>query len=79
MKSLDKPVQKQIKDTIDSLARGDANTMAQTHPLTGPLKGWSATKASRGHRIVHKPSEDGGLFIGGVNLHEYDDLIRRLT
>lgn len=79
MKSLDKPVQKQVRAALEGLARGDESVMAQTHALVGPLKGWSATKVSRGHRIVHQPNEDGGIHIGGVNLHEYDDLIRRLT
>lgn len=79
LKALDGPVRKQLLGTIDALQSGDPTTLSQTHPLTGPMKGWYATKASRGHRIVHRPNEDGGIHIGYVGLHEYDKAIQRLT
>lgn len=66
---LDKPAQKAVQTTLDALQRGDPNL--QTHALYGDLKGWYSTKASRGHRIVHQPTDDGGIYIGGVSLHEY--------
>jgi 2'-5' RNA ligase len=58
-----------VQATLDGLQRNDPNL--QTHALAGALKGWYSTKASRGHRIVHQPTDDGGLYIGGVSLHEY--------
>jgi mRNA-degrading endonuclease RelE of RelBE toxin-antitoxin system len=73
---LDKPSQKQIGTTIDALAAGAPNL--QTHDLRHPLKGWYATKASRGHRIVHKIADDGSLHIGAVSLHDYGTAERRL-
>lgn len=79
LKRLDGPVRKQLLGTIDSLQSGDPTTLAQTHPLTGPMKGWYATKASRGHRIIHRPGDGGGTHIGYVGLHEYDKAIQRLT
>lgn len=77
LRGLDKPVQKQIKGVIESLATGDPNL--QTHALTQKLSGWYATKASRGHRIVHRNADDGSLHVGYVGLHDYDKAIRRLT
>lgn len=80
MKKLDGPVRKQMQATVDKIVAQDPATMAQTHPLTGPLKGWNATKGSRGHRVVHQPNpETGGIHIGYVGLHEYDKAIQRLT
>lgn len=73
---LDKPSQKQISTTIDALAAGAPNL--QTHDLRHPLKGWYATKASRGHRVVHKIADDGSLHIGAVSLHDYGTAERRL-
>lgn len=73
---LDKPSQKQIGQTIDALAAGAPNL--QTHDLRHPLKGWYATKASRGHRVVHKIADDGSLHIGAVSLHDYGTAERRL-
>jgi mRNA-degrading endonuclease RelE of RelBE toxin-antitoxin system len=73
---LDKPSQKQIGQTIDALAAGAPNL--QTHDLRHPLKGWYATKASRGHRIVHRINDDGSLHIGAVSLHDYGTAERRL-
>ena len=72
-------MQKQILTTIDGITSGDPATMAQSHPLGGPLKGWTATKASRGHRIIHRPNDAGGIHVGYVGLHEYDKAIQRLT
>jgi len=79
MKRLDGPVRKQMQTTIDKIIAGDPTTMAQTHPLTGVLKGWNATKGSRGHRVIHQPNAEGGIHIGYVGLHEYDKAIQRLT
>lgn len=73
---LDKPSQKQIGVTIDALAAGAPNL--QTHDLRHPLKGWYATKASRGHRVVHRLTDDGALHIGAVSLHDYGTAERRL-
>jgi mRNA-degrading endonuclease RelE of RelBE toxin-antitoxin system len=73
---LDKPSQKQIATTIDALASGAPNL--QTHDLRHPLKGWYSTKASRGHRIVHRINDDGSLHIGAVSLHDYGTAERRL-
>jgi mRNA-degrading endonuclease RelE of RelBE toxin-antitoxin system len=73
----DKPAQKQIAATIDALAAGAPNL--QTHDLRHPLKGWYATKASKGHRIVHRVTDDGTLHIGSVNLHDYRAAERRLS
>lgn len=77
LKALDKPVQKQIKGVIEALARGDQGL--QTHALTQKLSGWYSTKASRGHRVVHRPTDDGGIHVGYIGLHDYDKAIRRLT
>jgi mRNA-degrading endonuclease RelE of RelBE toxin-antitoxin system len=76
LSKLDKPSQKQIGQTIDALAAGAPNL--QTHDLRHPLKGWYATKASRGHRIVHKVADDGSLHVGAVSLHDYGTAERRL-
>jgi len=76
LSKLDKPSQKQIGQTIDALASGAANL--QTHDLRHPLKGWYATKASRGHRVIHKIADDGSLHIGAVSLHDYGAAERRL-
>jgi GNAT superfamily N-acetyltransferase len=77
LKDLDKPVQKQISSVIDDLAMGKVPNN-QTHTLRHPLAGWSATKASRGHRIIHRPTDEGGLHIGYIGLHEYGKAERRL-
>lgn len=77
LKALDKPVQKQIGKVIDALANGEPGL--QTHALTQKLSGWYSTKASRGHRIVHRATDDGGIHVGYVGLHDYDKAIRRLT
>jgi GNAT superfamily N-acetyltransferase/mRNA-degrading endonuclease RelE of RelBE toxin-antitoxin system len=77
LRALDKPVQKQILGVVDSLAAGDPNL--QTHALTQKLSGWYSTKASRGHRIVHRSTDDGGIHVGYIGLHDYDRAIRRLT
>lgn len=74
---LDKPSKKSIDGTLQALQRGDQNL--QTHKLTGPLSDWYATKASRGHRIVHRPNPDGGIHIGAVSLHDYTEAINRLS
>lgn len=76
LSKLDKPSQKQISVTIDALAAGAPNF--QTHDLRHPLKGWYSTKASRGHRIVHKVADDGSLHVGAVSLHDYGTAERRL-
>lgn len=76
LSKLDKPSQKQIGVTIDALASGAANL--QTHDLRHPLKGWYATKASRGHRVIHKIADDGSLHVGAVSLHDYGTAERRL-
>lgn len=68
--------QAMIRETLDRISTGDPTL--QTHALTMSLRGWYATKASRGHRIVHQP-RDGGIYVGHVGLHEYDDAIKRLT
>lgn len=68
-----------MQATIDKIVAGDQATMAQTHPLTGPLKGWNATKASRGYRIVHQTLSTGDIHVGYVGLHDYDKAIQRLT
>jgi hypothetical protein len=74
-------VQKAVTAALDGLASSDPTVLAQTHPMSKgtPLQGWSATKVSRGHRIVHQPTQDGGLHIGYVGLHDYNEAIRRLT
>lgn len=66
-----------IEDTLDALARGDENV--QTHKLSEGLPGWYATKASRGHRITHQPDGNGGIYIGHIGLHNYQDAINRLA
>lgn len=75
--ALDKPVQRQIHGVIEGLAAGTVQ-LAQTHTLTKALSGWSTTKASRGHRIVHRNTDDGGLHIGYIGLHDYGKAERRL-
>jgi hypothetical protein len=77
LRALDKPVQKQIGSVIEALANGEEGL--QTHALTEKLKGWYATKASRGHRIVHRTTDDGGVHVGYIGLHDYGKAIRRLT
>jgi hypothetical protein len=72
----DKPSQKSIQTTLEALQRGDENL--QTHKLTGRLSGWYSTKASRGHRIVHQTTDEGGIHVGAVSLHDYTEAINRL-
>jgi 2'-5' RNA ligase len=74
---LDGDSRKRVANTINALQRGDDGL--QTHALTPPLKGWSSTKASRGHRIIHRDLDDGTLHIGYVGLHEYGKAINRLA
>ncbi len=68
--------QRRILDTIEKIRNHDPTL--QTHKLTGRLSGWYSTKASRGHRVVHQPTGDGGVHVGYVGLHEYGDAINRL-
>lgn len=76
---LSKQDQESVEATIAALSSGVQNL--QTHKLTQPLTGWFSTKASRGHRIVHRPDPDvpGGIEIGYVGLHDYGKAINRLT
>lgn len=79
LRALDKPVQQKIMSTIESLAAGAPGL--QTHSLGvagGALKGWYATKADRGHRIVHQNGPENSLHIGYVGLHDYGKAQRRL-
>lgn len=78
LKALHANDQKQILARIEDLRVDDPIALSQTHPLYTRLRGWSVTKASRGHRIVHKPTEDGGIHIGWVGLHDYEVANRRL-
>jgi GNAT superfamily N-acetyltransferase len=75
LKKLDHQSRKQVMTAIDALAQGQPT---QTHLLRAPLKGWMGTKASRGHRIVHRRDEDGGHYIGHIGLHDYETAERRL-
>jgi 2'-5' RNA ligase/mRNA-degrading endonuclease RelE of RelBE toxin-antitoxin system len=74
---LDGDSRKRVASTINALQRGDEGL--QTHALTQPLKGWNSTKASRGHRVIHRDLDDGTLHIGYVGLHDYDKAINRLS
>lgn len=74
---LDGDSRKRVANTINALQRGDEGL--QTHALTQPLKGWNSTKASRGHRVIHRELDDGTLHIGYVGLHDYDKAINRLS
>ncbi|MGW7100331.1 2'-5' RNA ligase family protein [Streptomyces sp. NPDC054838] len=76
MSKLDGASRKRVAATIDSLAAGEGGM--QTHALNGVLKGWQATKATRGHRIIHRDLDDGTLHVGYVGLHEYETAERRL-
>lgn len=76
LKKLDPQDRKRVSQTIDALGAGDPTL--QTHALVGRLKGWYATKVSRGHRIVHQP-RDGGHHVGYIGLHDYGDAINRLA
>jgi 8-oxo-dGTP pyrophosphatase MutT (NUDIX family) len=73
---LDGQSKRQVQQTIDALAVGEPT---QTHWLDKPLQGWQGTKASRGHRIVHRTTDEGGLHIGYVGLHDYEKAERRLA
>ena len=74
---LDGGDRKRVAATINALQSGGEGL--QTHALTGPLKGWSSTKATRGHRVIHRDLDDGTLHIGYVGLHDYDKAISRLA
>jgi 2'-5' RNA ligase/mRNA-degrading endonuclease RelE of RelBE toxin-antitoxin system len=74
---LDGDSRKRVASTINALQRGDEGL--QTHALTLKLKGWNSTKASRGHRVIHRDLDDGTLHIGYVGLHDYDKAINRLS
>jgi 2'-5' RNA ligase/phage-related protein len=74
---LDGDSRRRVAATINALQRGDEGL--QTHALSQPLKGWNSTKATRGHRIIHRDLDDGTLHIGYVGLHDYDKAISRLT
>jgi hypothetical protein len=76
LKKLDAQSRRQVASVIDDLEQGRPT---QTHMLGDQLKGWNSTKASRGHRIVHKRDDDGSHYVGHVGLHEYEKAIRRLT
>lgn len=69
--------QQMLRDTMDRLAQGDPRL--DTHALHLELQGWYSTKASRGHRIIHRPDGNGGIFVGYAGLHDYDKAINRLT
>lgn len=69
--------QRAVRDTMDRLEAGDPTL--DTHALNLKLKGWYATKVSRGHRIVHQPDGNGGIYVGYVGLHDYDKAINRLA
>lgn len=77
LSKLHKQDQRLIATTIEALSRGDKNL--QTHKLIGPMAGWYSTKASRGHRVIHQDTADGGIYVGYVGLHEYGDAINRLS
>ncbi|MDQ1041467.1 2'-5' RNA ligase/mRNA-degrading endonuclease RelE of RelBE toxin-antitoxin system [Streptomyces sp. V3I8] len=77
LRKLDATARRQVGATVDSLAEGSEGL--QTHALNGPLKGWNSTKASRGHRIIHRNLDDGTLHVGYIGLHDYDKAITRLT
>lgn len=79
LKALDRPVQRQVLQAVDSLSNGDPTTLAQTHRLNGVMKDWYSTKVSRGHRIIHQPNDSGGFHIGYVGLHEYEKAQQRLS
>lgn len=75
LKKLDAQSRKQVNTTISDLEQGRPT---QTHQLGDKLKGWMGTKASRGHRIVHQRTDDGGHYIGYIGLHDYGVAQRRL-
>ncbi|MCX4799669.1 NAD(+)--rifampin ADP-ribosyltransferase [Streptomyces sp. NBC_01242] len=77
LSKLDAPSRKRVAATVDTLAQGGEGL--QTHALTGPLKGWRSTKATRGHRVLHRDLDDGTLHVGYVGLHDYDKAINRLV
>ncbi|MGW9067845.1 ADP-ribosyltransferase-containing protein [Streptomyces yangpuensis] len=77
LSKLDGASRKRVAATIDSLAAGEEGL--QTHALNGALKGWQATKATRGHRVIHRDLDDGTLHVGYVGLHEYETAQRRLA
>jgi hypothetical protein len=78
MRGLDGPALKSVTNTLRAMQNGEP---VQTHRMTpgSPLDGWFATKASRGHRIVHRPGDDGSTLLGHIGLHNYDEAIRRLA
>lgn len=77
LSKLDKVSKAQVLKVVEGLRSGSDGL--QTHALTEKLKGWYSTKASRGHRVVHRNGDDGGLHIGYVGLHDYDKAINRLA
>lgn len=74
---LDGESRKRVANTISALQRGDEGV--QTHALLNTLKGWHSTKATRGHRAIHRTLDDGTLHIGYVGLHDYDKANKRLS
>lgn len=77
LSALDRTDRAKILTTVESLHAGAQGV--QTHALSKALKGWYSTKASRGHRIVHRRGDGGDLHIGYVGLHDYDKAINRLA
>lgn len=76
LQKLDGPMRSRAKKVVDALAAGDEGL--QTHALYTNMKGWYSTKINHDHRIVHRPTDDGGLHIVYVGLHGYDEAARRL-
>lgn len=67
-KALHPQDRKQILDRIEQLRVSDPVALNQSHPLYGDMKGWTSTKASRGHRVVHQ-DRDGTMHIVYAGLH----------
>lgn len=75
LQKLDGPMRNRAKKVIDGLANNAPGL--QTHALYNSLAGWSSTKINHDHRIVHRPTDGGGLHIVYVGLHGYDEAARR--
>lgn len=52
LKKLPKQIQAAYHERVDGLRRGE--THSSTHPLRGPLKGWSSTSLNFQYRLVHR-------------------------
>lgn len=74
---LDGTIRKRAKGVVDALSQRGGEGV-QTHALANSLAGYYSSKINHDHRIVHQPTDEGGIHIIYVGLHDYDQAARRV-